>query len=312
VSVDAGDIGGLFASAGCRGSLCALDVDGPGEVAIDGDAAVVAASVFKVLVAVEYFRQAADGGLDPGERVRLDPADRTPGPTGFSTFADDVEASLRDLVQMMLVVSDNAATDAVLDRIGLTAVNASAVALGLTRTVVEADLRTLVDSIGQDAGFAGWAELQAATGPDADPASVLDVRARLLTVRALVPSQTTRTTARDMAALLRLVWRDEAGPADGCANLRRMMAGQVSRNRLAPAFSDGVRVAAKSGSLLGVARNEIGVVEYPDGGRYAVAVFTHAYEPFRGENEINRAIGAAAATAIARLRTRWPAGLSGR
>ena len=46
-----------------------MDVDGPGEVAIDGDAAVVAASVFKVLVAVEYFRQAADGGLD--EAVRL-------------------------------------------------------------------------------------------------------------------------------------------------------------------------------------------------------------------------------------------------
>jgi beta-lactamase class A len=80
-----------------------------------------------------------------------------------------VEASLRDLTGMMLVVSDNAATDAVLHRVGLAAVNARATSLGLTGTVLEADLRTLVDSIGQDAGYAGWEDLQTATGPDASP-----------------------------------------------------------------------------------------------------------------------------------------------
>jgi Beta-lactamase enzyme family len=63
-----------------------------------------------------------------------------------------------------------------------------------------------------------------------------------------------------MATLLRLIWRDEAGPAEACAQVRRMMARQVTRQRLALGFPRaGVQVAAKSGSLLGVIRNEVGV-----------------------------------------------------
>jgi len=71
--------------------LCALDIDGRGVIAVDADEPVVAASVYKVLVALRFF---AGGQSDV---VRLRPADRTPGPTGFSLFADDVEVSLRDL-----------------------------------------------------------------------------------------------------------------------------------------------------------------------------------------------------------------------
>ena len=56
--------------------------------------------------------------------------------------------------------------------------------------------------------------------------------------------------------------------------------------------------------LLRVVRNEIGVVSYPDGGRYAVAAFTRAGQPFVGEHGIDEAIGAAAAEAVRQLRSR--------
>lgn len=45
--------------------------------------------------------------------------------------------------------------------------------------------------------------------------------------------------------------------------VRRMLAG--TRHRLAAAFPRPARVAAKGGSLVGVVRNEIGVIEYPNG-----------------------------------------------
>jgi beta-lactamase class A len=301
--MDAGVIEAEFSRAGCRGCLSVLAVDGTGEAALDADVPMVAASVFKVLVALEFFRQADAGRLDPAERVRLRSGERTLGPTGFSTFTDDVEASLRDLARMMLVVSDNAATDVLLDRVGLDAVNATTAALGLTGTVVAASLRDLLASIGHDLGFPGWQQLQdAANDPQASPEYVADLRRQLVTISALTPEQTTRTTARDMAALLRLIWRDEAGPASACAQVRRLMAEQVTRHRLATGFPAEVKVAAKGGSLLGVVRNEVGVVEYPDGARYAVTVFTRADEPFRNENEINAAVGSAAARAVAWLR----------
>jgi beta-lactamase class A len=61
-------------------------------------------------------------------------------------------------------------------------------------------------------------------------------------------------------------------------------------------------VAAKSGSLGGVIRNEVGVIELPNGCRYAAAVFTRALDPWSNENEINTAIGLSVARVIEQLR----------
>jgi beta-lactamase class A len=106
-----------------------------------------------------------------------------------------------------------------------------------------------------------------------------------------------------MAALLRLIWRDQAAPAQACASVRQIMARQVTRQRLALGFPRRhVQIAAKSGSLLGVIRNEIGVITTPDGQRYAVAVFTRANQPWDNEHEINAVIGTVAARAVAKLR----------
>jgi beta-lactamase class A len=59
-----------------------------------------------------------------------------------------------------------------------------------------------------------------------------------------------------------------------------------------------------SEELFEVIRNEAGVIEYPDGGRYAAAVFTRATKAWVGENEINATIGRTAAEAVRRIRTR--------
>ncbi|GAA1419517.1 hypothetical protein GCM10009601_16460 [Streptomyces thermospinosisporus] len=84
-----------------------------------------------------------------------------------------------------------------------------------------------------------------------------------------------------MTRLLAAVWRDEAGTAEHCAATRRLLALQVWPHRLASGFPfDDVHVAGKTGTLPTV-RNEVGVVEYPDGGRDAVAVFTRTASPPR-------------------------------
>src|SRR6266568_2906503 len=147
---------GMFEQAGCRGQLCVQSLDGAQEIAVDADKQVVAASVFKVLVALEAETQFAACRLDPRERVDLHVASRTPGPTGFSLFRDDIDVSLRDLVVAMLTISDNEATDALLRSVGIETVNASAKRLGLGGTVITGDLRTTVNSIGRDAGFGDW------------------------------------------------------------------------------------------------------------------------------------------------------------
>jgi len=291
-----------FAEAGCQGWLCALEVDGRGEACHDADEPVVSASVFKVAVALEVFRQAAAGKLDPRQRLLVTPADATAGPTGISVFSDAAELSVRDLALLMLTVSDNAATDVLTGLVGLDSVNATLAGLGLAGTVIPVRLAEYLDWIGQDAGFAGWADLARRT-ESLPPAEARRVIARAIAGRAFDPYTAIRSTARETAALLRLIWRDEAGPPEACAPVRAMMGRQVTRQRLALGFpGTGTQVAAKSGSLLGIIRNEAGVITCPDGRRYAVAVFTRAAEPWEREHEINAAIGAAAAHAVDFLR----------
>jgi beta-lactamase class A len=105
-----------------------------------------------------------------------------------------------------------------------------------------------------------------------------------------------------MTRLLALLWTDQAGPAAACGRVRDLMARQLTRNKIASGFGRDVNVAAKSGGLMGVVRNEIGVVSFRDEPAYAVAVFTRADAPSTDERLVNRAIGAAAAEAVGQLR----------
>jgi len=306
-------VAGVFSAAGCEGTLCVRALapaaaggrdrdQAPSEVVLGADTPVVPASVIKLPIALEAESAFAEGRLDPRERVELGPAERVPDSTGLSLFTDPAVVSLRDLVVLMLTISDGTAADALLRRVGTDAVNARLAGLGLDATLVAADIRTTIDRIGQDFGHSGWADL-VAWSATATPEENAAVDALLPSAWSLDPASGNRTTARDMVRLLDLVWRDAAGPPDACARVRALLGQQLTRHRLASGFRTPVRVAAKSGGLAGVVRNEVGVISHPDGRRYAAAVFTRT-PPGADDPAVNAAIGRAAAVAVAELRER--------
>lgn len=248
----------------------AIDIDGGAEIGVHPDDPVVTASVFKVPVLTEYVRQVASGELDPTRRIRISPADGTPGDTGLSVFCDDADWSLRDIATSMITVSDNAATDIVTALVGRARVNATMAELGLPRTVMVGDCAALFATMLADYDTSDFEEVDRLM--HADP-----VRVPALAVS--IPEQTNRSTPRECTTLLRLLWTDAAADPDACAEARRILGMQVWSHRLGSGFpSDDVKVSGKTGTL-GVVRNEIGVVELPDGHRFAVAVFlrTHRF-----------------------------------
>jgi len=267
------------------------EIDGAGEVGEGEDELVVAASTFMVTVALAFFDLAATGALDPLERIALAPGARTLGPTGIAVLRDEVSLSLRDAAALMLTVSDNAAADAVLARVGIAAVHDRLRELGLVDTYLEGGCMQLLDAVAQDLGFRDWEAVLAAEG---DVSS-----ADLMRSRTFDPARTTRTTAREMTGLLAAIWRDGS---EAAAEVRTLMEQQVTRDRLAAGFPADVRVAAKSGSWLRVVRNEVGVAEYPDERRYAIAVFTRTAAPHARRPDVDRAIGDAARAAVESLR----------
>jgi beta-lactamase class A len=267
------------------------------EVAVRADERVVIASLAKILIALEFARQAAAGQLDPTERVVATAADRLGG-WGVAGYADDVEMSLRDCALSMMSVSDNTAADLVLRRIGLDTVQLLAEELGLVETRVIGGPRHLLETMLADVGARDEEEF-ARVYPTL-PAE------RVRALRVFDPEHTSSSTARDITRLLALIWRDAAGPPEACAAVRALMARQMSWTRLAAAFPPGVRVAAKTGTLPGL-HIEAGVAEYPDGGRYAIAVFAATRSLDARRIDVDLAMGRAALAAVEALRGAAPA-----
>ncbi|GGK75465.1 serine hydrolase [Sphaerisporangium melleum] len=281
------DLTAVFRAGGVTGSLHATDIDTGAQVSVGADDPVVLASVFKLPLLVEFYRQAEAGVLDPALPCRVEPGDRTSGGTGLAAMLDPATLSLRDLAYLMIAVSDNAAADVLARHVGLAAVNAMLGRFGLTATRVEHDCRGMLAALEADAG-----RLEGPLHPRDVPR-----------LRVLDPAHGNRSTPREMARLLGMVWRDEAAGPEACAAIRRLLGLQVWPHRLASGFPyDDVVVSGKTGSLPTL-RNEVGVVEYPDGGRYAVAVFTRSIGTAQHQPRADAAIGLAARAAVDHLRT---------
>jgi beta-lactamase class A len=291
-----------FDRAGCGVSLHALDLRSGATLGIAADAPVVLASVFKVLVSLEFYAQAQAGRLDPTRRLLIGPDRVTAGGAGIAEFQDPVDISLRDLCGLMLTISDNTATDRLIEILGLDAINARAGRCGCAATVIESDLQTLFDGIGRDMGFADYATWAAAqTGALGEEALRLSTDpVRIDACAAYDAHRTNRSTARDMTRLLQAIWADDAAPPQACARVRAAMARQVS-TRIGRALPASASLAAKTGSLTGRVCNEIGVVTLKDGRAFALAVFTRAHRPYERAASIEAAMASGAAAAISAL-----------
>ncbi|MFF4415254.1 serine hydrolase [Streptosporangium sp. NPDC001559] len=287
-----GALRAVFEEAETEGFVHVREIDGDAEVCFGADDPVVLASVFKLPILLEYARQAADGKLERTERLTVTAADKDGG-IGTSGCVDDVSLTLRDLAHFMMTMSDNAATDVLLRRVGLGNVHATLRELGLERTRLIGGCAELLGSVVTELGLSGLDDEEGL-------AAVTEERIGSLAVRD--PGRTTSSTPREVTTLLGLIWRDEAGPAEACAEARRILGNQIWPHRLSSAFGDEVKISGKTGTLWGI-RNEAGVLEYPDGRRYAAAVFLRTRSFGLRLPKADAAIGRAVRVAIDHLRT---------
>lgn len=207
-----------------------------GEVLLDraGERTFPAASTIKVPLLMRALQRVQQGDLDLSQRFTVRAEDRVTGSGILRELGGGLQPTLRDLLTLMIVVSDNTATNLVIDQLGIDDVNAFLREQNLNDTELIGQLQLPEERSG----------------------------ARQLA------GERNHTSARDMAGLLRKL----AGGALLSAELTKVALDIMTRQqhmdligRHVPADEHGerlYRVASKSGSLPGV-RHDVGIVWTP-------------------------------------------------
>ena len=229
------------------------------------DEVMPTASTIKIAVLAELYRQEAQ--RDPGQGARLadtyvvDSADFLPGGDLLATFSPGVtRLTNRDLASLMMGLSDNSATNALIRRVGMERVNATLESLGLKET---------------------------------------RLRRRMLDLAAARAGRENTATPRELVALLEALWKG-AGVAQGGGpflngalreDLFRVMAFPKDRylTRLLP---ESARMANKPGWLEGV-RVDAGIGLVPNR-PFAIAVMITYAADDRAAEAVIAEIGLAA------------------
>jgi beta-lactamase class A len=117
-------------------SIYAKNLDTGLSYELRADAPVPTASTIKLPIMVELFAEAKEGRLDWNQKLALTDQDKVSGSGVLTELSGGDSLPIRDLMHLMIVVSDNTATNLILDRIGGNAVNDRMAHLGLKQTAV--------------------------------------------------------------------------------------------------------------------------------------------------------------------------------
>ena len=241
------------------------------------DDKVQTASVIKLPILVELFSQAMEHHLSLEDVVAVTEANRVGGSGILQDLGIGLHATLRDFAVLMIALSDNSATNILIDKLGVAAVNARMRQIGLSQT-------TLYKKV-----------LKPATDP--------------------LPEEQKKwglgmTTPNEMLLLLEKIYRKEIVDPPSCDDMIAIMKAQRDRDQI-PRYLVGpewekVQIANKTGALDRV-RNDVGVVFAPEGD-YVLSLFAQESEDqkWTADNEATLALARLSLAILTHFRQQNP------
>ena len=195
--------------------------------AIRADESFPAASVIKLPILLRALEMVGEGTARPNQMLRLTPWHRTGGSGIFQHFRDGLRVTLEDACTAMIVLSDNTATNMVLDVTGIEPVNALLDRLGCPRTRLHR--------------YFGKPEMPGPPGPS-------------------------QAVPHEVGRVLELLARRALLTPALCETAVRMLRRQHHRALIPRLLPEGTPAAHKTGSLDGV-RHDVGIIWRPQDGQ---------------------------------------------
>lgn len=226
----------IIAAAEAGGGSVGVTLVGPNGDTFthNADRKYGAASTVKIPLMVEIFRQ-----IDRGERSLDDPytlvdADRAAGSGVILELHTGITLTLNDLIYLMMAISDNTATNVLIDYAGMDNVTATMRELGMTQSLLGRKMKGRPAEEGEQENWA---------------------------------------TPGDYARLMQALLANQVASADSCAKMVAMLEKQQNTRRISRYLpeSDKIRWGSKTGSVRGVT-NDVGFVT-TDAGTLIVSIY---------------------------------------
>lgn len=119
-------------------ALSLIDLSTGEKLSIRGDEPFPSASVIKLPILVELFHQIQKGPLKLSDPVVMLASDQRPGSGILQFFSTPHQMTVGDVATLMIIMSDNTATNFIIDKVGIRNVNARMDSLGLKTTRLHA------------------------------------------------------------------------------------------------------------------------------------------------------------------------------
>ena len=234
--------------------LYAKNLDTGKDYGLRPDDQVRTASTIKLAIMAETFRQVAEGKIAWNDELVLTKSKKVGGSGILGEFSDDSKLDLRTALHLMIVLSDNTATNLVLDKVTSDAVNDHMAKLGLKDTLS-------MRKIGGGGDSRAWLN---------------DQRNRMFGLG--------RTSPREMVRLVEMMEQGKLVSKDASAEMIGILKRQQLKDGIGRGTPDTIQVASKSGALDRL-RADVGIV-YTRRGPIAMAIYVDDM-PYTGYNQEN-------------------------
>jgi len=229
------------ALAGFQGKtwIYAKNLDTGKDYALRADEQTRTASTIKLAIMAETFHQVTQGKVKWGDEIVLTKEKKQGGSGILFEFSDNTKLDLKSALHLMIVVSDNTATNLVLDEVGADNVNDFMDSLGLT------DIKSM-----RKIGGGGESKAYA------------DPRNKLFGLG--------RSSPRQIVKLLEMMDNGQLVSKDASAEMISILKRQQFKDGIGRGVPDTIPVASKSGALDRL-RADTGII-YTRRGRIAMAI----------------------------------------
>lgn len=191
-------------------SVSFYDLDQGEGFSINGDEKVPSASMIKLLIMLKALDECDKAKINLEDTIKLDDYEKVDGSGILKELSRDHKFSIRELLTLMIIVSDNTATNILIDLLGMEEINKIGHDLGLKNTTLE---RKMMDSHAREKGLDNF------------------------------------TSSNEILKLLKMIYEKDFVSEDYSKLALDILLRQQERQRLQRYLPEDLKIASKSGDL---------------------------------------------------------------